>query len=129
MQRKRNQKTEDRTEDGGRTKERKKRKKDSLFLPYILLGELAFSPVGDSGMVASPGSWLTKEVILEEEEEEDGGSPFFVYGMERRSAEAFSAVKRDSIFLLCFFFVSDRILFPRRPLLRLRPAGRRSAAI
>ena len=26
-------------------------------------GELASSPVGDSGMVASPGSWLTSEVM------------------------------------------------------------------
>ncbi len=31
---------------------------------YVLRGEFAFSPVGDSGMVARPGSWLTRDVIL-----------------------------------------------------------------
>ena len=31
--------------------------------PRFWAGELASSPVGDSGMVASPGSWLTSEVM------------------------------------------------------------------
>ena len=31
--------------------------------PRLWAGELASSPVGDSGMVASPGSWLTSEVM------------------------------------------------------------------
>ena len=38
---------------------------DDMEPPPRLLwaGELASSPVGDSGMVASPGSWLTSEVM------------------------------------------------------------------
>ena len=38
---------------------------DDMPPPPRLLwaGELASSPVGDSGMVASPGSWLTSEVM------------------------------------------------------------------
>ena len=35
-------------------------------MTYIRRGECEFSPVGDSGMVARPGSWLTNEVILSE---------------------------------------------------------------
>ena len=38
---------------------------DDMPPPRLLwAGELASSPVGDSGMVASPGSWLTSEVMV-----------------------------------------------------------------
>ena len=60
----------------------------SFLNSYSLLGEFV-SPVGDSGMVANPGSWLTNDVMITDAVEEDE----FYYNSKKRQRR--QKVERD----------------------------------